>query len=95
MKSLDVFNHALAHRLVRHRTPGRCHILHHMVYLRRGRNGAGNRRMREDKLQEKSRPGIGAELCGPVRHWMTRDMLERAAPPEGPVDNDGNALVRR
>jgi hypothetical protein len=26
---------------------------------------------------------------------MTRDMLERTTPPEGPVDDDGNALVRR
>ena len=60
---------------------------------RRNRDGDGW--VREDELQDELRPARRAEFGRPFGEWLILEPVGQRALPERPVDNHGNAALRR
>src|SRR5260221_14165082 len=68
-------------------------VVAHVVGAAGARDGAGDRRVRHDPLEEVLRPARDAELGGPGRQRLAFDPSEQRALGKRPVDDDGNVHV--
>ena len=70
------------------------HVLAHVLDLGGGGNGAGYRRVADDKLQQEVRPGCAtAFLVGPFGQWRVTalEVLDQAAAIVRPIGDHADA----
>ena len=71
------------HVLIGKRTPQRGHVLEEMVRIGGCRKSHGDEGIRDDPLQEESRPGLNVELLREVRQWPALNNCVEASLFEG------------
>ena len=77
------------------RAARRGHVLPQVRHLAGGRDRAGHGRVADHELQRHLRPMFAADLRGPARQAVARQLLQQRAFAEGPVDDDADAALLR
>src|SRR5262245_9563455 len=88
---LDVSDHARAQGRIGQAVIGGAHVLAHVIHPRRRGDGAGDRRMRNDELEQELRPVGAIDLRGPCRQRMTLYPSDQLALAERSIDDDADA----
>ena len=85
----EMRRHLAAHRFVRQGAEAGGHVVGDVLGPSRPRDGAGDRRVADDPLEEELRPGRGAEFRRPGGHRLALHAPEHRAFGERPVGDDG------
>ena len=89
------FDHALTYFPVRQFPNAGAHVVFEMLDVVRRRNRASHRRIGNDPLQKKLRPGSAIKFCREIGQRLSTDATEKIAAAKGTINNDGDATLLR
>ncbi len=94
LETAHVLHHAPPHSRIGQALQSRAHVVHQVIRVARGGNGAGHRRMGKDELEKKPRPAIAVEFPGPLGQLLALHGPEQFSFLERAIDDHRGLVLR-